>query len=455
MGADEPRDEQATRETDADGRPEAPEAEPDTSWAPGAGRDPGPRRADRGRRGGPPWGSGPPPWVRGFDEDADWDGWGPPWRRARRGEWRRDRPRWWAAADDGARGPRPRHWRRFGCLFALIALSLFLALVSVAVVGLFALASLVGFVAGGATPTLPALLTTAVLVLVGVGIVVLLGLARTLRTVARPLDDLAEAAARVEAGDYSARVDAPVRSPRVVRDLVRRFNTMAGRLEADEARRQALLADVSHELRTPLAVIHGTLEAMIDGIYPRDVEHLEPLLDETRVLSRLVEDLRTVALADAGTLALHREPTDLAVLAAEVAGAFGPQSREVGVAIDVYADDLPLVDVDPVRLREVLGNLVANALRHSKTGGRVTIRARAEPRAIVLEVVDTGTGIDPALLPHVFERFAKGAESRGSGLGLAIARGLVEAHRGTISAESTVGSGTTMRIRLPTEPTGG
>jgi two-component system sensor histidine kinase BaeS len=291
------------------------------------------------------------------------------------------------------------------------------------------------------------------LVLVG-GIVAFAIVGRTLRRTAFALDDLADAAERVEAGDYSARADEPPRATRPVRNLVRGFNAMAARLEANETQRQSLLADVSHELRTPLAVVQGNIEAMLDGVHAADEEHLGAILDETKILARLVDDLRTIALSDAGALPLHREPTDLAILAADTAASFRPTADAGGVDLTVdVADDTPLLDVDPVRIREVVANLVANALRHTPSGGSVRIEAHLADgaRDVVLTVADTGTGIDPALVPHVFDRFAKAPESRGSGLGLAIARGLVEAHGGSITLDSRPGAGSTFRIRIPLE----
>ena len=159
-----------------------------------------------------------------------------------------------------------------------------------------------------------------------------------------------------------------------------------------------------------------------------------------------------MALSEAGTLALHPEPTDPDILVADVVRSFEPAAAAAGVTLTAAIDgDLPIIDIDPVRIREVLANLVANALRHTPAGGSVTVTGALtdDGRWIRLEVRDTGAGIDPALLPHVFDRFVKGDDSRGSGLGLAIARQLVLAHGGEIVAESVVGSGTTIRVRLP------
>jgi signal transduction histidine kinase len=210
----------------------------------------------------------------------------------------------------------------------------------------------------------------------------------------------------------------------------------------DRLRRQ-LMADVAHELRTPLAILQGRVEGLLDGVYPRDDAQLEQLLDETRHLARLVEDLRTLANAEAGALDLRKEAVDLAELIRDVAGSF-----ERRVDVDV-PDELPDIDVDPVRIREVLLNLVTNAVRHTAADGVVSIRAAAEPGKIVIRVADTGSGIAPDELPKIFDRFYKGAASRGSGLGLAIARNLVLAHGGTIHATSRVGEGTTITVSLP------
>jgi signal transduction histidine kinase len=296
-------------------------------------------------------------------------------------------------------------------------------------------------------------------------------LIRGVRRITAPLDALVDGARRVEAGQYDARVPEIRRGPRELRQLTRAFNTMASQLQADQGARRSLLADVSHELRTPLAVLRGNLEAIADGVHPADEAHIAGLIEETRVMERLVEDLRTISLAEAGALPLHREPTDPDVLIGETVASFETTAREAGVELVVDAPpDLPLLDVDPVRIREVLGNLLANAIRHTPAGGRVMVvgavasdvdaaapelsgDARVASRTqVVIRVADTGSGIDPELLPHVFERFARGRDSRGSGLGLAIARDLVGAHGGTISVESEPSRGTTFTVRLPLGP---
>jgi signal transduction histidine kinase len=283
-------------------------------------------------------------------------------------------------------------------------------------------------------------------IVIGFGLFAII--ARTFRQVAAPVGDLMEAAGRVEAGDYSARV--PERGPREVRSLAQAFNAMTTRLQSNEEQRRKLLADVTHELRTPLTVIQGSLEGIVDGVYPADGPHLTPILEETRVLARLIDDLRTLSLAESGALKLHREPTDLGVLAGEAVAAFRAQADEAGVDVNARIDEsMPLVDVDPVRIREVLSNLIANALRYTPRGGAIHVTGSADEQCITLAVRDTGAGIAPEVLPHIFDRFYKSEESRGSGLGLAIARNLVAAHGGTIRAESAPGQGTTIQFTLP------
>lgn len=210
--------------------------------------------------------------------------------------------------------------------------------------------------------------------------------------------------------------------------------------EQDFLRRQ-LMADVAHELRTPLAILQGRVEGMLDGVYPRDDARIAELLAETQHLSRLVEDVRTLANAEAGALDLRKERVDLAELIRDAASSFER------VTIDVPRE-LPAIDADPTRIREVLLNLLANAEQHAQEGN-VTIRAAARAREIVIEVRDDGPGIPADELPHLFERFRKGRHSRGSGLGLSIARKLVLAHDGDIRVDSAEGAGTTVTVSLP------
>jgi signal transduction histidine kinase len=261
-----------------------------------------------------------------------------------------------------------------------------------------------------------------------------------------------EAVGQVEAGDYSTRV--AEHGPREVRALVRAFNAMTERLQLNEIQRRNLLADVTHELRTPLTVIQGNLEGLLDGVYPRDEAHLEAILEDTRVLARLIDDLRTLSLAESGALQLHREPTDLSVLASETMTSFKAQAEAASVALRVaMPDDMPLLELDPVRLREVLANLISNALCYTPAGGSVQLMGQLNlpDQKVTLSVSDTGSGIAPQDLPHIFDRFYKAGNSRGTGLGLAIAKNVITAHGGEISAQSDglPGHGTTIRFTLP------
>src|SRR6185295_2114973 len=218
---------------------------------------------------------------------------------------------------------------------------------------------------GGIAAFIP--LTIVVLLLFGTA-------ARGFRRFAAPLGDLIDAAENVEAGNYSVRVRA--RGPRELRSLASAFNSMSGRLESSERERRRLLADVTHELRTPLTIMQGNLEALLDGVYPADPAHLEPILDETRVLSRLVDDLRTLSMAEAGALALHRETTDIGELVDDSVASFQTQADSAGIALTAETDgELPQIEVDPLRIREVLMNLLSNALRFTPRGG--TVRARS------------------------------------------------------------------------------
>jgi signal transduction histidine kinase len=281
-----------------------------------------------------------------------------------------------------------------------------------------------------------------------VGVVLVVLLLGGVRRAAGPVGDLVEAAGRVQSGDYSVRV--PERGAREIRDLARAFNQMAERLGSDADRRRQLLADVSHELRTPLSVLQGNLEGMQDGVYPVDAAHLASLVDETRVLGRLVEDLRTLTLAEAGELPLHPEPTDVGALLTDAVAAHVPTAERAGVRLSALAaPDLPALEIDPVRIREVIGNLVTNGIRHTPAGGAVQVRATRDGPGAAVEVEDSGVGMAPEVAARVFERFYRDPGSGGSGLGLPIARELVAAHGGTIGVDSAPGRGTRVRFTLP------
>jgi signal transduction histidine kinase len=320
--------------------------------------------------------------------------------------------------------------------------------VSVGVVVLWLLANLFGLAAAG---PLADLARPAGLVVLVAGLFALVIGIRLARGVGEPLSELVDAAKRIEATDYSVRVRTTSRGPSELRGLGRAFNAMAARLEAEDATRRRLLADVSHELRTPLAVVQGNLEALLDGVYPPDEAHLRPILEETRVLERLIDDLRTLSLAESGVLPLHREPTEPGVLLEDAAAVHRAAAAAAGIELRVRVPaGLPTLELDPVRMRQVVSNLVDNAIRAMDGGGSITLIGAPADDRVVLEVTDDGPGIPPELQASLFERFTKSPTSRGSGLGLAIARAIVIAHGGTIAAvPGPGGRGTTIRVSLP------
>jgi signal transduction histidine kinase len=279
---------------------------------------------------------------------------------------------------------------------------------------------------------------------------------RLYRGIAAPLGEVMEAADAVAEGDLSARV--PETGGGIFRHLSRSFNHMADEIERADQQRRRLTADVAHELRNPLHIIRGNLEGILDGVYPADEPHIANTLDETRLLARLVDDLQTLSLAEAGRLDLIFEPVDLVELLTDVRTSFSGQAdaQQLELQLEIPGSGSRLeIEGDTERLQQVLGNLVANALRHTPPGGTIRIGVFPAPDGAVLAVEDTGEGIPAADLPHIFDRFWKGDRARtrnpssGSGLGLAIARQLVRAHGGTIEVRSEPGRGTRFTIRLP------
>jgi two-component system, OmpR family, sensor histidine kinase BaeS len=288
--------------------------------------------------------------------------------------------------------------------------------------------------------------------LIVVGAVVVIGggaTALAYRRISRPAGELLGAAEQVAAGDYDVAVRPD--GPRSLRLLTIRFNDMARRLAANEEQRRRFLADVTHELRTPLAVLQSEVEAQLDGVRPRDDAHLGSLLEEIQRLGRLVDDLHTLALAEAGRIVLHREPVAPAMLAEDAVAAHTTlaQRNQVTLRTEITAD-LPTIDVDASRIRQVLDNLLANAIRHTPAGGEVVVQVEpGTPPQVRFTVTDTGPGFPPDQLGRLFDRFARPGDASGSGLGLSIAHDLVQAHGGAIhAANHTTTGGATISFTL-------
>jgi signal transduction histidine kinase len=380
--------------------------------------------------------------------------------RSERDAWRENymrehRPPWWPANEEWP--PRdPRHWRRFGrhnpffrrlgCIFVvfnLLGLAFFLVIVGLILNALGVTRFSVDqfqwiFPVGG--------------LLFAFVIAMSILAAMNFRRMTTRLDDLLSASGRVAEGDYSVRVEE--KGPPEVRSMARAFNSMTERLQVNDQQRRAMLADITHELRTPLTIIQGNVEGILDGMYPADEARLKSIVEETQVLSRLVDDLRTLSLVESGALQLKRESTDLPALIRETAAAFESQAGEAGVRIEASLAERQLsLEIDPERIRQVLANLITNALRYTPRGEPIKISltesAEGPGRGVVVSVQDRGPGIAPEDLPHVFDRFYKSIDSRGMGLGLSIAKYIVEAHGGRIHAESAAGRGTEISFVLP------
>ncbi|NDJ61816.1 MAG: HAMP domain-containing histidine kinase [Chloroflexi bacterium] len=289
---------------------------------------------------------------------------------------------------------------------------------------------------------------------VGTVIGVLFGILMS-RTLTAPLDHLVAAARAIGARDLSRRVK--INGTGEVLALADAFNEMAAELEQNEKLRRNLVADIAHELRTPLTGMQGNLYAILDDTYPLTKAEVAGIYEQTRLLSRLVNDLHELSQAEARQLPLVLHPTDLGPSLREWAAAFMPQaeSRAITLALDIPVA-LPLVCVDSQRLQQVIANLLGNALKHTPADGVVTLAACAADGGVAVSVTDTGRGIPPEHLPHIFERFyrvdaARSRSTGGAGLGLAIARAIVTAHDGRISAVSSgiPGEGTIFRLWLP------
>lgn len=383
-----------------------------------------------------------PPWEGG-DWGSSWEkGHGPRWDKAQWEAWKAHRGSAW-------KGPGCGLFLRFLFVFGLILL--------LVLGGMAALALLFTRASGGSDQVALAVWVAGCGLGLALPILALTIAYRAYRRIANPLAEVMAAADAVAAGDLTARVGEANNDDQFTR-LARSFNRMTAELEREDELRRNLTADVAHELRTPLHIIQGNLEGVLDGVYDADAAHIEATLDETRMLSRLVDDLHLLSQAEAGQLSLRWEMVDVPELLADVETSFSGQAaaREIALTVDSAGDPAALrVEGDADRLDQVLSNLVANALRHTPPGGQVSIEAARADGQVRIRVADNGEGIAAADLPHVFDRFWRGDKARGpeggAGLGLAIARQLVEAHGGAITAASggTPGQGARFTITLP------
>jgi signal transduction histidine kinase len=293
--------------------------------------------------------------------------------------------------------------------------------------------------------------------LIAGGLSLLLALLLTYRLL-RPVRELTGAAQRLGSGDLSQRVKVSGNDELSI--LGQTFNNMADSLQQAGESRKAMTADIAHELRNPLAVQRANLEALQDGIYPLTTESLNPILEQNLLLTRLVEDLRTLALADAGQLELEYASTDLLHLTGKVIERFKPQAANHGVKMNLESDmSEVLACIDPLRVEQIVNNLFSNALRYTPEGGEIAIRVHERERKSILSVHDSGPGIPTESLPFVFERFYRSDRSRsraegGTGLGLAIARQLAEAHCGTLTAANHPDGGAIFTLELPAQMPG-
>ncbi|MDR5709268.1 MAG: HAMP domain-containing sensor histidine kinase [Armatimonadota bacterium] len=267
----------------------------------------------------------------------------------------------------------------------------------------------------------------------------------------RPLLDLRQAVGRVAAGDLRQHVRP---GPGEIGELAQAFNAMATRLEANERLRREFLAAVAHELRTPLSIVQANLESFLDGVAEPTPERIAALHTQCALLSRLISDLRDLSLAEAGQLHLQRTPTDLGALCASCVEGLQPWAEERGVRVELEALPGLVAEVDPDRMRQVVQNLLHNAVRFTPPGGVVRFRVSRAARGVRIELEDEGPGIPPEDLPYVFEPFYRADRSRsretgGSGLGLAVVRRLVESHGGEVRAENRVPRGARFVVELP------
>ncbi len=273
------------------------------------------------------------------------------------------------------------------------------------------------------------------------------------RTITRPIRELTNASRQIASGKFDQRV--PVRSRDEIGALAEAFNKMSSELARSSNLRKQMTADIAHELRTPLSLILGHAEAVHDGVLPPSKENFEIIREEAERLEKLVNDLRTLSLADAGELSVDFQPVDVNQLLADIHAHYLMSFSSKRVSLDLCVSPAPLkANLDPSRFAQALTNILENALRYTPEGGRVEMSARAAGDEIEIVIADSGEGVTPEEAVHLFDRFYRADESRarndgGSGLGLAITKSIIEMHKGKIWAESEKGKGLRMLIRVP------
>ncbi|MDD5039188.1 MAG: ATP-binding protein [Dehalococcoidales bacterium] len=288
--------------------------------------------------------------------------------------------------------------------------------------------------------------------LIATAVALIIGLVLT-RQITRPVRALISGARQLADGKLNYRVN--IKSHDEIGELAESFNTMASNLEKGEQSRQQLTADIAHELRTPLTIIEGTVDGIIDGVFKPDKEHLYSIKEQSTLLTHLIGDLRDISLAESGQLKLDIAVTDVAELVKRVVSNYEVNTREKGLRLKLEeAAKIPEVKVDPVRMEQVISNLLTNAIRHTPSGGSITVIIKSDESGLVISVTDSGEGITSEDLPHVFERFYRSGSSRarkegGTGLGLAIVKQMVEAHGGKVRVKSQLGTGSEFSILLP------
>ncbi|MBN2238601.1 MAG: HAMP domain-containing protein [Dehalococcoidales bacterium] len=288
--------------------------------------------------------------------------------------------------------------------------------------------------------------------LITLAVALVLGLVLT-RQIIRPVKTLISGVRHIARGELNHRIN--VRSRDEIGELAESFNSMASALEKTEQSRRQLTADIAHELRTPLTVIEGTVNGIIDDVFPSDEEHLSSILEQTSLLTRLINDLRDISRAESGQLELNLSATDITELVGRIVSDYRTQTGEKNISMTFTASpELPEIMADPFRIEQAVTNLIMNAIRHVPDNGIISVTAEERETGIEIAVIDNGEGILPEDLPHVFERFYRSGSSRsrekgGTGLGLAIVKRMIESHGGSVSVESSPGKGADFRIFLP------